>query len=226
MIKMVVFDMAGTVIDENNVVYKTLLESINEEGYHLTLEQVLADGAGKEKYQAIKDLLIKHAATGNDTRPHKIFQNFNSKLENIYDKMDIKAQPGAERLFKELNERGIHVVLNTGYDLKTAEAILRKVGWEEGKQIDAMVTASDVLNNRPAPDMIDHAKTKFGLGPSDEVVKVGDSSIDIEEGKNAKCRLSIGITTGAHSRAQLLAAKPDYIVDRLLEILPLIENTG
>ena len=41
MIRMVVFDMAGTVIDENNVVYKTLLEAIKASGYELTLEEVL-----------------------------------------------------------------------------------------------------------------------------------------------------------------------------------------
>jgi phosphonatase-like hydrolase len=226
MIKMVVFDMAGTVIDENNAVYKTLLESINEEGYHVTLEQVLADGAGKEKFQAIKDILVKHAETADDALLNKIFQNFKSKLLHTYDTMEIGPQPGAVELFRELSQRGIYAVLNTGYDLKTAQSILRKVDWEVGRQIDAIVTATDVVHNRPAPDMIDHARKKLRLGPSDQVVKVGDSSIDIEEGKNAKCRLSIGITTGAHSRAQLLAAKPDYIVDSLLEILPLIEKVG
>jgi len=224
MIKMVVFDMAGTVIDENNAVYKTLLESLHDEGYHITLEQVLADGAGKEKFQAIKDILLKHANTDDKALLDRIFQNFKSKLRKTYDTMEIRPQPGAEELFKELNRRGIYVVLNTGYDLNTAQSILRKVGWEEGRQIDAVVTASDVVNNRPAPDMIDHAKKKLGLGPSDEVVKVGDSAIDIEEGKTANCRLSIGITTGAHSSDQLRAAKPDYIVDSLMEILPLIEK--
>ena len=224
MIKMVVFDMAGTVIDEKNAVYRTLLKTINDEGYHLTLEQVLSEGAGKEKFKAIKDILLKHTGIADDTLPNRIFQNFQTKLGNTYDTMEIKAQPGAEELFNELNKRGIYSVLNTGYDLKTAQSILRKVNWEEGKQIDAMVTASDVANNRPAPDMIDRAKKKFGLSVSDQVVKVGDSAIDIEEGKNAKCVLNIGITTGAHSREQLLAAKPDYVVDSLLEILPLIEK--
>ena len=47
MIKMVVFDMAGTTVNENNVVYKTLQKAINEAGYNFTLEKVLAEGAGK-----------------------------------------------------------------------------------------------------------------------------------------------------------------------------------
>ncbi len=61
---MIVFDMAGTAIDENNVVYKTLQKAINETGYDFTLDQVLAEGAGKEKLQAIKDIL----STGKEKR--------------------------------------------------------------------------------------------------------------------------------------------------------------
>jgi len=89
-----------------------------------------------------------------------------------------------------------------------------------------MVTASDVPNNRPAPDMIEFAKKKFELSGSDQIVKIGDSTIDVEEGLNAKCYLTLAITTGAHSREQLLTATPDYIIDNLLDILPLIENAN
>ena len=53
MIRMVVFDMAGTTVNEDNVVYKTLQQVINNAGYDFTLKQVLAEGAGKEKLQAI-----------------------------------------------------------------------------------------------------------------------------------------------------------------------------
>jgi len=222
MIKMIVFDMAGTVIDENNVVYKTLWEAIKASGYEFTLEQVLEDGAGKEKFQAIKDIIRKRDENADHEILMTIFKNFQSRLNNAYSNLDIKAQPGAERLFKELKQKGIHVVLNTGYDSATAQSILKKVGWKEGQQIDALITASDVTNNRPQPDMIELAKKKLGLNDTDQIAKVGDSIIDIEEGKNAKCGLTIGITTGAHSKEQLLTASPDYIIDDLLEILPLI----
>ena len=57
MIELVVFDMAGTTVDEDNVVYKTVREAINSHGYEFTLEQVLDAGSGKEKSQAIRDVL-------------------------------------------------------------------------------------------------------------------------------------------------------------------------
>ena len=56
MIKLVVFDMAGTTVDEQNVVYKTLQKAINHGGIPVTLEDVLETGAGKEKKAAIIDI--------------------------------------------------------------------------------------------------------------------------------------------------------------------------
>ncbi|WP_200890708.1 hypothetical protein [Pedobacter lusitanus] len=47
--EMVVFDMAGTTVNENNLVYKTLRNAINNAGFEFSLEEVLAEGAGKEK---------------------------------------------------------------------------------------------------------------------------------------------------------------------------------
>ena len=223
MIKMVVFDMAGTVIDENNVVYKTLLKAIQKHGYNLSLEEVLLEGAGKEKSKAIKDLLLRYFKIDDDEIVQQIFSDFKIFLEVAYDTIEIKPQPGAEKVFAELKKRGIYVVLNTGYDSETAHSILRKLSWETGKHFDLLVTASDVAHNRPNPDMIELAKRKFGLASAYHIVKVGDSTIDIEEGKNAGCYLSMGITTGAQSRAQLKAAQPDFIIDNLMEMLPLIE---
>jgi hypothetical protein len=49
-----------------------------------------------------------------------------------------------------------------------------------------------------------------------------DTVFDIEEGKNAGCGLSIGITTGTHTRERLASARPDHIVDHLAEIPSLI----
>ena len=56
-LRMVVFDMAGTTINEDNIVYKTLQSAINTFGIEVELNEVLAIGAGKEKLNAIKDII-------------------------------------------------------------------------------------------------------------------------------------------------------------------------
>ncbi len=224
MIKMTVFDMAGTTVNEDNVVYKTLRKAINEAGFEFTLDQVLAEGAGKEKLQAIKSVLSVYGGIEDDSLASSIFQSFINQLATAYDTMEILPQNNATELFAELKKRGIIVVLNTGYNLQTAHSLISKLGWMIGDQIDAVVTASDVSNNRPKPDMIILAMKQFDITDPQEVLKVGDSTIDIEEGRNAGCRFNIGITTGAHTKEQLETVNPDFILDNLLELLPILDN--
>ena len=224
MIKMVVFDMAGTTVNENNVVYKTLQKAINEKGFNLSIEQVLLEGAGKEKLQAIKSILKVYAKIDDNNLAGTIYQRFIVLLAKAYDALEISPQENAEELFKELKQRKIFVVLNTGYNTKTAQSLLTKLRWQKGSEFDLLVTANDVAETRPKPAMILLAMKKSGISNAAEVVKVGDSIIDIEEGKNAGCRFNIGITSGAHTRKQLESATPDYIIDNLLELLPLLDK--
>ena len=112
--------------------------------------------------------------------------------------------------------------MNTGYDRKTAEGLVEKIGWKIGEHIDGLVTASDVTEGRPGPEMIQMAMSLTGVVSSAAVVKVGDSQIDVQEGKNADCGMTFGITTGAQTEAQLLASNPSGIVRSLDELLPII----
>jgi phosphoglycolate phosphatase-like HAD superfamily hydrolase len=81
-----------------------------------------------------------------------------------------------------------------------------------------LVTADQVTQSRPAPDMIVLAQAKLGIASAQHIVKVGDSAIDIEEGKNAACGYTVGVTTGAQTAAQISEAGPDFIIDRLEDL--------
>ena len=224
MIKLVVFDMAGTTVDEDNVVYKTVRAAINSTGYQFTQEQVQAAGAGKEKSQAIRDVLALDGGQHCDDEVASIFADFKCRLADAYENLDVKEQPGAADVFSTLRSAGVKVVLNTGYDRATAEGLINKIGWTIGTDIDGLVTASDVSNGRPAPDMIHLAMKQSGVAASEAVVKVGDSQIDIEEGQNAGCGFTYGITTGAQTEAMLNASSPTGVVHSLAELLQIISS--
>ncbi|MHC5354756.1 phosphonatase-like hydrolase [Myroides sp. LJL115] len=218
-IKLAVFDMAGTTVNEDNLVYKTLLQAILKHGFECTLDQVLAYGAGKEKLQAIYDTLeqIADSKTAQE-KSKQIFEDFKLGLETAYNTTEVFGFENVETLFSTLRENGIKVVLNTGYDSKTANTLLNKLNWEVGREIDGLVTASDVVNGRPHPDMIHLAMEKAEVSDSQQVLKAGDSAIDIMEGKNANCGLVAGVLTGAQTKEQLLEANPDYILDQLTDL--------
>jgi len=221
-IQCVVFDMAGTTVNEDNIVYKTLQAALNHFNVPVDLNHVLLYGAGKEKFQAIKDIISNSPYTLDETGQLEAFNYFLAQLDIAYLNFDVTPMPGAEQVFAALKQSGIKVVLNTGYNRATAENLLGKLGWAEEQQIDLLVTASDVLHNRPMPDMIFYAKDKLHIEDVKHMVKIGDSCIDIEEGKNAGCLLNIGITTGAQTEIQLMEAKPDYIVHSLTALLEIL----
>ena len=222
-IKMVVFDMAGTTVDEDNVVYKTLQEAIVKHSISVTLDEVLSYGAGKEKLQAIMDILNQTNHPASPGIVKEIYNYFINQLAINYNTLEIKALPNVERVFKELIERNIKVVLNTGYNRETAESLIDKLGWKSSVDFDLLVTASDVKQNRPQPDMILFAMEELNINDPSSVIKIGDSAIDILEGKNAGCCLNIGITTGAQTREQLLEANPDFIIDNIYSIIEIID---
>jgi phosphoglycolate phosphatase-like HAD superfamily hydrolase len=70
--------------------------------------------------------------------------------------------------------------------------------------------------------MIWLAMRQTGVQASQSVAKIGDSAIDIEEGRNAGCGMTFGVTTGAQTEKQLRSAAPTYVVESLGEMFDLI----
>ena len=223
-IEMVVFDMAGTTVDEGNVVYRTLHKAIEKKCPSISFEDVLKWGAGKEKLQAIRETIIGTNSVLDEQSIQEAFQDFLVLLEHAYENLIVTPTHNTERLFKELRDMGIKVVLNTGYNAKTANSLIQKLNWTEGQHFDLLVTSSDVKKNRPQPDMILFAMQKLNIQNAQTVIKVGDSTIDIEEGRNAGCKLNIGVTTGAHDKAELMTVNPDYIFDNIYDLKSVVSS--
>mgnify|MGYP006287414555 CR=1 FL=1 len=225
-IKLAVFDIAGTTVNEGNVVYKTLQKAINQRGFEVSLDYVLEQGAGKEKYQAIKDILqnqVNGRGEEKEMLAGKIFKEFRQMLEEAYQKLNIKPFDGVNELIKHLRKAGVKIALNTGYDKQTTNLLLNKMKWRQGKEYDVLITADDVNSGRPGPDMILEAMKATHVDNPEFVLKAGDSIIDIQEGKNAKCGITVGVTTGAHTYSQLESAQPTYIVKALKELIQILE---
>ncbi|KQS88824.1 HAD hydrolase-like protein [Chryseobacterium sp. Leaf394] len=214
-IQLLVLDMAGTTVDEDNVVYKTLTKAVNDYGYEVILDKVLEICAGMEKAEAIKNLLENIGGNTDDTEA--IFESFSDDLAVAYENLNVKPIAGTEEFLLKVKSTGRKVVLNTGYTQKIAQQLLTKLNWKSGVHYDALITADDVSESRPSPEMIVLAMKKFGITDPKEVLKAGDSAIDIQEGKNAGCGVTIAVLSGAQTRAQLELAMPDHILNNLSE---------
>lgn len=225
MIRLVIMDMAGTAVNENNTVYKTVQKSIADSGYTVTLEEVLTHGAGKEKRVAIQDVLIAIGEEVSQEEVDKIHYDFRQMLSQAYKAADITLFEGVKSILPHLRKQDIKVAFNTGYKREMALYLIEKIGIEVGNDIDCLAASDDVSRGRPYPDMINLICEKLNI-PADQAVKIGDSRIDIEEGKQAGVSLTIGVTTGAQTRAELQEATPDHIIDDMQELMTIIEDVN
>jgi phosphoglycolate phosphatase-like HAD superfamily hydrolase len=118
---------------------------------------------------------------------------------------------------------GIKVALDTGFTRSITNAILHRLNWFNYPYISCVVCSDEVPEGRPAKYMIEAIMQQTGLQNTKHIDKVGDTEVDILEGRNADCGLVIAITTGACSEEQLNALSPDYVIHSLEQLKAIIE---
>lgn len=221
--ELVVFDMAGTTVLDRGNVGEAFINAFKQEGIDVDAEEV-KKVMGWRKKDAIRILLEKYnPALLQEEVIDKIHDRFISGMVNFYktDK-DISALAGAEHTFELLKQKGIKIALNTGFTKSITDSILERLHWKAGQQIDYVISSDEVPEGRPAPYMIEKIMQALSVNDAGSVVKLGDTEVDVLEGRNAGCGLVIGVTTGAYTRQQLEQYRPDHIIDSLSELSSLI----
>ncbi len=87
-----------------------------------------------------------------------------------------------------------------------------------------VIGSDSVEHYKPHPDPVYKARALLPSRPAVELV-IGDADTDIIMGKGAGT-LTCAVTWGAHGRARLAAANPDYIVDSFGELDAVISGLG
>ncbi len=222
--RLVVFDIAGTTVTDKGNVADSFLAAFMLNEIEVSLQEV-NKVMGYRKKEAIVMILDNYQFSQLDREVlvSKIHNNFEEKMLEFYmsDK-DLHPVPYSEEIFRWLHSKGIKVALNTGFTRLITEGILYRLGWKDNPLIDCVVCSDEVEDGRPAPFMINHIMKSLDITDSSDVIKVGDTEVDILEGRNAQCGKVISVTTGSYTRIQLEAYSPDYIIDNLSELPYLI----
>jgi phosphonatase-like hydrolase len=203
-IELVVFDMAGTTVNDDDSVNRCLRSSLAAAGLSVTGAQVNAV-MGLPKPTAIA-LLIEQSDSRNELRDQidAIHDDFVSRSIAFYrDDPSVYEVPGATRVFEALKRSGIRVALDTGFNRSIARVVLDRLNWSRSDSIDGTICSDEVTRGRPHPDMIHTLMARFGVGDAQRVAKVGDTPADLQEGASAGCGLIVGVTGGTHSRREL-----------------------
>ena len=158
-------------------------------------------------------------------RYHKADRGFLLKvLEESFKPYELeaaeKAKPraGARRVLEKLELIGCKLGLASNNSRRSVEIVLEKLGAKNS--FSAIVTRDDVRRLKPHEEILMKAVKKLGVAPWRSLY-VGDSAADVIAGRRAGVHVA-AIVGGADSRDRLLRSQPNYLIERLEEVLEII----
>lgn len=218
MIKLVVFDLAGTTVHDGDAVascFRAALASFGVEPERAAVNAVM----GLPKPEAIRVLLAGAGRVAVGDAITIIHADFVRRMCHYYaTSPEVREIAGAGEAFATLRKAGVKVALNTGFSREVTKTLLDRLCWTAPAVIDADVTSDEVERGRPHPDMIRLLMGRLGVTDAREVAKVGDTRADLQEGQSAGCGLVIGVTSGAFTREQLLACPHTHVVASVADV--------
>lgn len=235
-IELVVFDMAGTTVQDRHEVEMCFIEAASHTGLSVTPERVLALQGYSKIY--VFELLWTEMIGENHKDLKELVDNsykvFCEILENHYHTCNIFPTDGCLEIFDYLKTKNIKIALTTGFYRKVTNIILDKLGWLEGLDsqylgnqnttIQVSIASDEVLKGRPEPLMIQKAMKMLHVHDSTTVINIGDTPSDLKSGTRAGCRMSLGVTNGTHKRSQLSIHRNDGLLSNILELKQYIKN--
>jgi phosphonatase-like hydrolase len=218
-IDLVVFDMAGTTVHDEDSVNRCIRDTLEAAGLATTRDEVNAV-MGLPKPEAIALLVQRHGRRADlGDQLGAIHRDFVERCQAFYrHDPSVHEVPGASRVFRILKGAGIRVALNTGFDRSITRVILDRLGWSSDLLVDATICSDEVARGRPYPDMIVELMRRLQVAEARRVAKVGDTPADLEEGYNAGCGLIVGVTGGTHTREQLRRHPHTHLVETIAEL--------
>jgi phosphonatase-like hydrolase len=223
-IKLVIFDIGGTIIEDNGEVIGAFSAALETNGLNATQAE-LTEMKGASKRAVITQFVERQwgkDTTGNEVRIAKTYEEFKKQLENSFSNGGVKPIRGAAATFDWLKTQNIICATTTGFYKSVTDGILKAAGWQD--TFGANICSEDVKAGRPAPFMIFRAMEAAGVGDVREVLNVGDTRLDLQAGNRAGVRGVIGVLTGIQKEDRLLPESPSFIIPSVAEVPALIED--
>lgn len=221
-IKLVIFDLAGTIIEDHGEVLRAFACALRQNCIPFADDE-LKRWKGASKREVIGHFVHQLGARPQqEERVEATYRCFRTELEALYAER-LMSVPGSEAAFAWCRDQGILMATTTGFEREVSDLILDQMGWRN--LFAANISSSDVRQGRPAPFMIFRAMETSGVQDVGHVISVGDTPLDLQAGSNARVRGVVGVLTGAHDRESLQREPHTHIIGSVAELPQLIERT-
>ena len=212
--KVVMLDFDGTTACTVHAIYHAAKRMLNEYGYEIEKDVVYKNFglalpysfycfAGVESFDEAtsQQMIVDY---------NRIYQAEAEQLIELFD--------GVAETLDTLKKAGVKIVIASNNVHPVLERQLANLGIRQ--YIDDIVAVEDVENVKPAPDIALEVLRRCNI-KADEAIVVGDSTYDMDMGREAGCDLC-GVSYGGHTTEMLREKGAKHIIDNFSELVKIV----
>jgi beta-phosphoglucomutase len=206
MIKAVLFDMDGVLLDSEEFINRAGVEMFREKGFEVNPEDFLSfTGMGEDRY--LGGVAEKYSIPFNvNIDKKRTYEIYGDLVHNNIDPL-----PGVIEFIEKCKLKGLKIAVATSADQVKMEINLKEIKLPVST-FDATINGLEIKNKKPAPDVFLKAAERIGADPSTCLV-VEDAVSGVKAGKSAGAKV-LALTT-TFSAEELSHA--DWIAEDLSE---------
>jgi len=212
MIKAVIFDMDGVIIDSEGVYLEYQLEFAKKKNPNVKLEDLYPMvGATKQECWEVVERVVSNGQTWEELRTE-------FRQRDIYSEIDYRSIYRLEvtDTLKQLKEAGFRLALASSTHLELVERVLKENGIRH--YFEAVVSGEQFKKSKPDPEIYLYTAGQLKLKP-EECLAVEDSTIGITAAHRAGLKIAAVIDT-RYGFDQSLA---DYKLNQVKEVLEAVK---
>jgi len=211
-IKLIIFDLDGTLIDSIEDITSALNYAFGPHGASDLTAAEVTTMVGEGPLKLIQDVLTERNLVADAEVLVTSFLNFYTA--HPVDKTAL--YPGTREMLETLKGRKMAIVTNKTE--KLSREIIKKFGLEN--YFDMIVAVDTITERKPSPGPVIHVLATLNVSPEDAVI-VGDSAIDIQTGKASFVR-TVAVTHGYGKDG--FQKEADFVIASLPELIGIVKR--
>jgi phosphoglycolate phosphatase-like HAD superfamily hydrolase len=197
----VIFDIDGTLIDSNRAHAESWVETLDEAGYKVSADIIWPMiGMGGDK--------LLPSATGIESES-PLGKKLGKRRWEIFQKKylpSLRPTPGARQLVERMKADGLKTVVASSAGGDELYALMEVAGVQD--LMDATTSSSDAKKSKPDPDIVQVAVRSSRLKPED-LIMLGDTPYDVQASIGAHVNL-VALLCGGWTALELSGATAIY----------------
>lgn len=209
--RLVVFDMDGTLVDSQHAIVEAMTEAFGARGHPLPPREDLLGVVGLSLYEAMAALAPHLPGEEAEALAQAYRDGWLARRDAGLPVAEAPLYPGARAALDRLAAAGLLMGVATGKARRGVDHVFRQ--HDLGRYFATAQTADD-HPSKPHPSMLDRALAETGALRG---IMVGDTEFDMAMAKAAGFG-ALAVAWGYHPRDRLRAAGADVVIEDFAEL--------